>query len=70
MGMANPEEQALNQELLGTTHLLQTVYLRLRRHCEAADQTHEGKASVSMTPGIEATFQPLKNALCTAPILA
>jgi hypothetical protein len=70
MEMANPEEQALNKEHLGTIHLLQTVYLRQRRHCEAADQTHGGKASISMTPEIEAAFKSLKNALCVAPILA
>jgi hypothetical protein len=44
--MTDSAEQARNKELPGPMHLLQTVYLRLRLHCEAIDEAHEREASL------------------------
>jgi hypothetical protein len=46
------------------------VYFQFRKHCETADQTHRGEAAFQWTPEVEAPFQSLKEALCTAPISA
>jgi hypothetical protein len=40
MGTADPEEQTQNWNFHGPINVLQTVYFRLRQHCETAHQTH------------------------------
>jgi hypothetical protein len=51
-------------------HTLQTVYLQFHQHCKNADELTEEKKAFQWTPEVEAAFQTLKEALCTALILA
>jgi hypothetical protein len=46
------------------------VYFQFRQHCETANQLTDKKQTFQWIPEVEAAFQTLKEAHCTAPIHA
>jgi hypothetical protein len=70
MGMAKPKEEVRNEKLPGPMHILQTVYFRFSNIAKWLTKLMEVKQAFQCTPEVEVAFQTLKEALCTAPILA